>query len=73
MPETEPEITEIAAFFAQNLPNEAGASADEATEAWRRALRYARSTGAIEELAEKVAETNPADPELQRRCVDVQT
>ncbi len=72
MPETEPEITEIAAFFAQNIRNE-GASADEATEAWRHALRYARSTGAIEELADKVAQTNPADVELQRRCVDVQS
>ncbi len=66
----EPEITEIAAYIANQIPTE-GTTTDKSIDAWRSALRYARSAGNIEELALKVAREFPEDPHLQRICAEV--
>lgn len=66
----EPQITEIATYFAARMPTE-GVSEPEAREAWRTTLRYARQTGAIEPLTELVSRTEPEDPTLQRHCEDL--
>lgn len=49
----EPEITQIAAVLAHRIPN-AGVPEAEAVDAWRGALRYARATGIIAEITEKI-------------------
>lgn len=63
----EPQITEIASCFATRLPSD-GTDPDEAREAWRRALRHARSTGAADWLAGLVEREVPEDPEVRRQC-----
>lgn len=63
----EPQITDIASYFATRMPTE-GVAPDAAREAWRRTLRYARTTGAIEPLTALVERTDPTDPTLQEHC-----
>jgi hypothetical protein len=48
-----------------------GVEADEATEAWRRALRYARQTGTATELAELIEQSEPADETLREHCASL--
>lgn len=50
----EPEITQIATVLANRLPTD-GVDPKEAVDAWRGALRYARATGIIGEITEKIA------------------
>jgi hypothetical protein len=60
----EPQITAIASYIADKMP--AGEAApSEVVDTWRTALRYARSTGTIDELARAVASADPNDPRLQ--------
>ena len=54
----EPQITAIASQLAEELPT-LGASLNEATEGWRRALRHARKSDLIETLTEKIERENP--------------
>lgn len=63
----EPQITEIASYFADRMPTD-GVPAAEAKEAWRRTLRYARTTGAIAPLTALVESADPADPKLKAHC-----
>ncbi len=63
----EPQITDIASYFAARIPTE-GVPADEAKEAWRQTLRYARTTGAIEPLTALVERAEPDDGVLRAHC-----
>ena len=63
----EPQITDIASYFAHRIPTE-GVAPTEATEAWRHTLRYARRTGAIDPLTRLVERTDPEDPTLKEHC-----
>ena len=62
----EPEITDIAACFANRLPSE-GVSTPDAIQAWRAALRYARQAGAIDPLVERIIEAD-RDPAILDAC-----
>lgn len=63
----EPQITEIATYFAARMPTE-GVPADQAREAWRASLRYARQSGAIEPLTDLIERAEPEDPTLRAHC-----
>lgn len=63
----EPQITEIASYFAERIPTE-GVPAAEAKEAWRQTLRYARKTGAIEPLTALIERAEPNDEKLGAHC-----
>jgi hypothetical protein len=63
----EPQITDIASYFAARIPTE-GVPPEEAREAWRHTLRYARTTGAITPLTALVERSDPEDPTLQAHC-----
>ena len=68
----EPQITEIASYFAERIPTE-GVAHEEAKQAWRATLRYARTTGAIEPLTELVARAEPDDARLRELCNDLKS
>lgn len=68
----EPQITEIASYFAERIPTE-GVAHEEAKQAWRATLRYARKTGAIEPLTELVKSADPEDPRLAALCSDLKS
>ena len=63
MPHDEPEITQIAKFIATRVPTD-GVTHDRAVDGWRGALRYARSTGFIDELVDQLKEDRPDDASL---------
>lgn len=63
----EPQITDIASYFATRIPTE-GVDPTEAKEAWRQTLRYARTTGAIDPLTALVERAEPEDPTLRAHC-----
>lgn len=63
----EPQITEIAGIFATQFPIE-GVDPADATQAWRHTLRYARSTGTVEELTDLIEKADPDDPTLKEAC-----
>lgn len=66
----EPQITDIASYFAARLPK-GEVPEPEAREAWRHTLRYAREAGAIEPLTEAVRRSDPSDEVLGRHCDDL--
>jgi len=68
----EPQITEIASYFAKQMPTE-GVEPDAAVDAWRSTLRFARTTGAIEPLTELISNADPEDPRLQEHCKELKT
>jgi len=63
----EPQITAIASQLAVELPTE-GASLEEATQTWRHSLRYARQSGVIDEITEKIEAERP---ELRVVCAEL--
>lgn len=63
----EPQITEIASYFAARMPTE-GVPHPAATEAWRHTLRFARRTGAIGPLVELISRAEPEDERLREHC-----
>ena len=66
----EPQITEIASYFATHLPDD-GVEHRTARDGWRRAIRLARQRGEIAWLTELVARQAPEDPTLQAHCEDL--
>jgi hypothetical protein len=67
----EPQITEIASYFAERIPTE-GVDHEQAKQAWRATLRYARSSGAIDPLTALVARAEPDDARLAALCRELQ-
>jgi hypothetical protein len=63
----EPQITEIASYFADHLPSD-DVDPVEARDSWRRTLRHARRVGAIRWLTQLVAREAPEDRTLQAHC-----
>ena len=59
----EPEITSIAKFIATRIRNET-VPYEQAVEAWRSGLRYARSVGIIHEVVEDLKSEAPDDVSL---------
>ena len=70
MSHTEPQITEIASYFATALPAD-GAPREESVQAWRKTLRYARKSGAIEPLAEMIRHDAGDDTQVERYCEEL--
>ncbi len=68
----EPQITEIASYFASRMPTE-GVEEPAAVDAWRATLRYARRTGAIEPLTDLISNADPSDERLQEHCRELKT
>jgi hypothetical protein len=68
----EPQITEIASYFAERIPTE-GVEHEEAKQAWRATLRYARATGAIDPLTELVKSADPEDARLAAHCRELKS
>jgi hypothetical protein len=68
----EPPITMIASYLSARLPTE-GVERKEAKEAWRATLRYARSSGAMEALADKIIEETHGDRLMRRICEVLRT
>ncbi|MCB9683591.1 MAG: hypothetical protein H6735_00960 [Alphaproteobacteria bacterium] len=68
----QPQITEIATYFASRMPTE-GVPEDQAREAWRSSLRYARQTGAIDPLTRLIETTEPEDTTLREHCEKLRT
>ena len=66
----EPQITAIARVLAAKVPTEGAEDAD-AVDAWRKCLRYARSSGAIERITELLEAEHPDDPELRILCAEL--
>lgn len=67
MPIDEPPITMIASYLSARLPT-AGVERPAAKEAWRRTLRYARSSGAMEALADQIVADTNGDRLMRRIC-----
>jgi hypothetical protein len=67
MPKNEPQITQIAAYIAYKVHTR-GVPMSDAHQGWRGALRYARSTGTIDEITNKLQGESPEDWKLQRMC-----
>lgn len=65
MSTTEPQITEIASFLATAVPNE-GTEPENAKEAWRHSLRFARKHGAIDGIADMIRQDTGGGPEVER-------
>ena len=63
----EPQITEIAAYFAARLPDE-GVEQSVTRNGWRHALRLAREQGVTDWLVELVSRQAPDDDTLQAHC-----
>lgn len=63
----EPQITEIASYFATHLPSD-GVAHGIARDGWRRAIRLARQRGEIGWLTDLVARQAPDDATLQAHC-----
>ena len=59
MSQSEPQITEIAGVIADVLPTK-GVPRDDAQQAWRHSIRYARNTGNIEAVTEQLSEEAPS-------------
>ncbi|MCA9492560.1 MAG: hypothetical protein KC621_21655 [Myxococcales bacterium] len=66
----EPQITEIATYLTDRLPDE-GVDPSVTREGWRRALRHARERGDIDRLTEIVARHAPGDEKLEAMCEDL--
>ncbi len=67
MNRSEPQITEIASYLAATLPNE-GAPKEEAVQAWRKTLRYARKAGAIDGITTMLRSDSEGDTQIERYC-----
>lgn len=63
----EPQITEIASYFADHLPSD-GVEHQVARDGWRHAIRLAREKRVIGWLTDLVARQDPQDPTLQDYC-----
>jgi hypothetical protein len=65
MSRNEPQITEIASYLAAALPTE-GAEPEEAKQAWRHSLRYARKSGAIDRIAGMLRNDPRTDEQIRQ-------
>lgn len=65
MSRNEPQITEIASYLAATVPTP-DSEPEQAVQAWRHTLRYARDTGAIEPLTEMLRGDAPDDARVAR-------
>jgi hypothetical protein len=63
----EPQITEIASYFATHLPSD-GVESGIVRDGWRRAIRLARQRGEIRWLTDLVSRQDPQDGVLQAHC-----
>jgi hypothetical protein len=63
MRQDEPEITLIARFIATRIRNES-VPYEQAVDAWRSGLRYARATGIIDQVVEDLKSESPTDHSL---------
>lgn len=70
MSRNEPQITEIASYFATTLPSEA--PVEESVQAWRHTLRYARSANAVEPLTEMIRRDAAGDATAARYCEELE-
>lgn len=64
---SEPQITEIASYFATNLPHEQP-DTEQAVDAWRHTLRYARKSDAIEPLTDMIRKDGAGDARVEQYC-----
>lgn len=69
MSRNEPQITEIASHLAATLPSDA--QPEEAVQAWRHTLRYARKSGAIEPLTDMIRKDARGDVTTERYCEEL--
>lgn len=69
MPRSQPQITEIARYFAARWPAE-GVEEEEGVTAWRETLRHARSRGVIAQFVRRLARADQTDPVLQHNCAE---
>jgi hypothetical protein len=65
----EPQITEIASHLAATLPTEG--APEEAVQAWRHTLRYARRSDAIEPLTDMIRRDAGGDATTERYCEEL--
>jgi hypothetical protein len=72
MSRNEPQITEIASYLAAALPTE-GTEPEQAVQAWRHTLRYARQSGVIEPLTEMIREDADGDERIARYCEELRS
>lgn len=72
MSRTEPQITEIASYLAAALPT-AGTETEDAKQAWRQTLRYARRSGVIQPLTDMIREDAPNDERIARYCEELRS
>lgn len=70
MSRNEPQITEIASYFASTLPTEA--PQEESVQAWRHTLRYARRSNVIEPITEMIRRDAHGDPVAERYCDELE-
>ncbi len=70
MAEHEPQITQIAGFFAARLPT-GRLTEERAKETWRRTLRKARADGSIDDLVGVITQHGPEDETLKSACEEV--
>ena len=63
MRQDEPEITQIAKFIATRIRNPT-VPHEQAVDAWRAGLRYARQAGIIDQVVEELKSEAPDDPSL---------
>ena len=66
-----PQITAIAGVIAKNLPHD-GVSEEEATQAWRGALRYARATGTIQSVTQGIKQDLPGSRMVEALCDELE-
>ncbi len=66
---SEPQITEIASYFATVLPSEA--DREQTVQAWRHTLRYARKSNTIEPLTAMIREDGAGDATIARYCEEL--
>jgi hypothetical protein len=63
----EPQITEIASYFATRLPDE-GVDTEVTRNGWRHALRLARKQGNVDWLVDFVTREAPDDATVEAYC-----
>jgi len=63
MRQDEPEITQIAKFIATRIRNPS-VPREQAVDAWRAGLRYARQAGIIDQVVEELKSESPDDASL---------
>ncbi|MCB9679672.1 MAG: hypothetical protein H6737_31485 [Alphaproteobacteria bacterium] len=68
----EPQITQIASYVADLLPDE-GVDREVTTQDWRHALRTAREEKDVEWLVDFLERRDPEDAKMQKYCADLRS